>query len=410
VNERTKRRIKYYGAVHGQEEIDAVVEVLSGPPRKLLVGENVERFEKRVANAFGKRFGVMVNAGTSGLYVAIELLGLAPGDEIITTALTFSTDVAAMVRSRLVPVFIDVESDTFNADVNAIEAAIGPRTKAILLPNLIGNAPDWDAVRAVANRYDLICIEDSCDAFAPILRGTPTSARADLTVTSFSMSHIITCAGSGGMVLLDDPALRDRALLLRRWGRSSEIEMFGSRKGMGDGRFFTELDGMVYDSLFMFEDIGWNFEPSELGAAFGLQQLLRLDGFLAARQRIFDRLHRFFATRTEVIAPRQLDGLTTGWQCFPFIIAPDAPFTRAALQRFMETNGIDTRMVWTGNILRQPGFRSIEHRVAPSGLANTDRVMDAGLITPLNPALTDDDCDYIIATVAEFLQQAVPST
>src|SRR5436305_10504842 len=175
--------------------------------------------EERIAALFGKRRGVMCNSGSSALYLAIEVLDLEPGDEIVTSAVTFSTDIAPMIRKGIVPAFVDVTPDTFQIDVDGIEAMIGPRTRAILAPNLIGNAPDWDRIRAIADRHGLRVVEDSRDALGLTLRGTPTGARSDITVTSFALSHIITAAGTGGMLCLDDDAVADRALLLRRGGR-----------------------------------------------------------------------------------------------------------------------------------------------------------------------------------------------
>ncbi|HEX8804813.1 MAG TPA: aminotransferase class I/II-fold pyridoxal phosphate-dependent enzyme, partial [Acidimicrobiales bacterium] len=284
------RRIDYAGSVHDEREIAAVVEVLRGGPTALRIGRNVKAMEARVAALFGKRRGVMCNSGSSALYLAVELLGLEPGDEVVTSAVTFSTDIAPLVRGGLVPAFVDVTPDTYQIDVDAIEEMIGPRTRAILAPNLIGNAPDWDAIRAIADRHALRVVEDSCDALGLTLRGTPTGERADISLTSFALSHIITAAGTGGMVCVDDDALADRALLLRRWGRRSEVQLFGSRKGV-DTRFFSTIDGDVdaieYDNLFIFDEVGWNFEPSELSAAFGLVQLDKLSGNLARRQRNF---------------------------------------------------------------------------------------------------------------------------
>src|SRR5439155_2733212 len=234
---------------------------------------------------FGKQAGIMVNSGSSALYLAVELLGLPPGSEVITSTLTFSTDIASIVRAGLVPTFIDVEPDTFNADVGGIEAMITPQTRAILLPNLSGNAPDWDAVRTIADEHDLIVVEDSCDALGHKLRGTPTGLRSDISLTSFANSHIITCAGNGGMVVLDDEGLRDRGLLLRRWGRRSELQLYGSRKG--ERNLWEDVDGVLYDSMFIFDELGWNFEPSEMGAAFGLEQLKKLPKNYDRRQRNF---------------------------------------------------------------------------------------------------------------------------
>src|SRR5262245_11372876 len=162
--DRMKRRIESAGSVHDDRAVDAVSAVLRGGPQALRIGGQVRVFEARIAALFGKQRGVMCNSGSSALYLAVELLGLQPGDEIVTSPVTFSTDIAPMVRAGLVPVFVDVEADTYNVDVAAIETMIGPRTRAILAPNLIGNVPDWDAIRAIADAHDLQVVEDSCDA------------------------------------------------------------------------------------------------------------------------------------------------------------------------------------------------------------------------------------------------------
>ena len=390
------RRIDYAGSVHDEREIAAVVEVLRGGPTALRIGKHVRAMEARVAELFGKRRGVMCNSGSSALYLAVEVLDLEPGDEIVTSAVTFSTDIAPMIRARLVPAFVDVTPDTFQIDVDGIEAMIGPRTRAILAPNLIGNAPDWDRIRDIADGHDLRVVEDSCDALGLTLRGTPTGTRADISLTSFALSHIITAAGTGGMVCFDDDALADRALLLRRWGRRSEVQLFGSRKGV-DARFFSTIDGDIeYDNLFIFDEVGWNFEPSELSAAFGLVQLDKLGENLARRQRNAELTGAHVARWPHLFTlPRLTDGVETGWHMFPLLVNADSGIRRSELQQWMEGHGVDTRMVWTGNATRQPAFRDRPHRVPVTGLPYADRVMEWGLILPNNHSMTDDDCHYI---------------
>ena len=394
------KRVLYAGSVHDEAEIEAVVEVLRSGPTAFRIGRRVRDFEQQVASLFGKSGGIAVNSGSSALYLAVELLDLPKGSEVLTSVLTFSTDVAAIVRAGLVPVFVDVEPDTYNVDVDALERLIGPDTRAVLVPNLIGNAPDWDRIRAIADEHGLLVVEDSCDALGATLRGTPTGTRSDLSVTSFAASHIITAAGNGGMVCLDDEALRDRGLLLRRWGRSSEVQFYGSRKG--DTRFLAQVDGMEYDSLFVFEELGWNFEPSELGAAFGLEQLKKLPHNHERRQRNFARYLEFFSSRPEQFEPpRQLDGLDTAWLAFPFVIRPESGIVRAELQRQLEERGIDTRMVWTGNVIRQPMMRGVELRADPTGYPNADRVMEHALLLPSNHFMDDDDVDWVCEAIAE---------
>jgi CDP-6-deoxy-D-xylo-4-hexulose-3-dehydrase len=399
------KRVEYAGSVHDDEEIDAVVSVLRGGPSALRIGRNVKEMERLVAATFAKNRGIMVNSGSSALYLAVELLGLQPGDEIITSSVTFSTDVAPMVRAGLVPVFVDVEADTYQIDVAAIESAIGPRTRAILAPNLIGNCPDWDAIRAIADRHALQVVEDSCDCLGATLRGVPTGARSDISVTSFALSHIITAAGTGGMVCVDDEALADRALLLRRWGRRSEVKFFGSQKG--DKRFFSDIDGLEYDDLFIFDEVGWNFEPSEVSAAFGVVQMGKLPINLARRKRNFELLSKHFSGYPDVfVLPRITTDVETGWHMFPIMIKPESGVRRSLFQQHMEAAGIDTRMVWTGNVTRQPAFKDVPHRVAPGGLANADRVMETGLILPCNHAIDDEGIEYMCHTVDQFFRGA----
>jgi CDP-6-deoxy-D-xylo-4-hexulose-3-dehydrase len=400
------RRIDYAGSVHDDREIDAVVEVLRGGPTAMRIGKNVKAMERRVADLFAKKRGVMCNSGSSALYLAYEAIDLQPGEEIITSSVTFSTDVAPIVRKGAVPVFVDVTPDTFQIDVNRIEEMVTPKTRAILAPNLIGNCPDWDVIREIADRHGLLVIEDSCDALGQTLRGTSTGTRADISLTSFALSHIITAAGTGGMVCFDNDELADRALLFRRWGRRSELQLFGSLKGKVD-RFFSAIDdGLEYDNIFIFDENGWNFEPSEISAAFGLVQLDKLEENLARRQRSFAITSSHLAKYPHLfILPQLTEGIETGWHMFPFIIQPDSGIRRAELQQWMESHGVDTRMVWTGNITRQPMLRDQEFRVPSDGLPNADRVMEWGLIVPNNHSLSDDDCNYIGECIDGFVAE-----
>ena len=395
-------RVFYSSSVHDEREIAAVVEVLRSGPQGLWPGRRVNAMERRVAERFGKRRGVMVNSGSSALYLAIELLGLAPGAEIVTCGLTFSTDLAPMVRSGLVPALVDCEPDTYCVDVDRVAEMIGPRTGALLFPNLIGNAPDWDRLREIADEHGLPLVEDSCDTLGPVLRGRPTGERTTLTVTSFANSHIITCGGNGGMLLLDDEDLRDRAVMLRRWGRRSELQFFGSKRS--EHSFWEDLDGIEYDNQFIFDELGWNFEPSEMGAAFGLVQLDKLDDNLARRRHLFDRYTAWVQDHADVFgAPRQTPELETAWLGYPLAIRPDAGFARPDLQQFLDGRGIDTRTIWTGNAARQPMLAGREMRLPADGLPNADAVMARGVLLPLSHAITDETHDFVLTSLDEFL-------
>ncbi|HQV58434.1 MAG TPA: DegT/DnrJ/EryC1/StrS family aminotransferase, partial [Ilumatobacteraceae bacterium] len=316
-------RIFYSSSVHDQREIDAVVGVLQSGPQGLWPGRRVTAMERQVAALFGKARGVMCNSGSSALYMALELLELPEDAEVLTCALTFSTDIAPIVRGGWTPAFVDCEADTFCIDIDKMAEMISPRTAAILVPNLIGNAPDWDRISELAEAHNLPTIEDSCDTIGPLLRGRPTGERSTITVTSFANSHVITCAGNGGMLMVNDDGWRDRALMLRRWGRRSELHFYGSKKR--DRNFWEDMDGVPYDNQFIFDELAWNFEPSEIGAAFGLEQLKKLPDNLARRRRNFELYSRFFADHADRFElPRQTDALETAWLGYPLVIRPDA--------------------------------------------------------------------------------------
>jgi CDP-6-deoxy-D-xylo-4-hexulose-3-dehydrase len=394
-------RITYARATHGEEEIQAVLDVLRSGHQGLRIGKHVAAMETRVAELSGQRYGVMCNSGSSALYLAVELLGLPAGSEVITSPLTFSTDVAPLVRAGLVPVFVDVEPATFNADAAKIEELVTERTGAILLPNLAGNAPDWDAVRAVADRHGLKVIEDTCDALGATLRGTPTGARADYSCTSFAMAHIITCAGTGGMVMTQDEGDREKALLLRRWGRRSEPNLFGSN---GVGRVFREqLDGVDYDNDFIFDVLSWNFEPSELGAAYGLQQLDKLAANYRRRKEIFAAYTAAFGAHPDLFTPPvEQPGLDTAWLCYPVLINADAPFSRSDLQESIEADGIDTRTVWSGNVTRHPMMAGVTYRQPDDGLPHADAVFERGMSLGMSHGLTDAEVERVTDAVHRY--------
>jgi CDP-4-dehydro-6-deoxyglucose reductase, E1 len=395
-------RVFYSSSVHDEREIEAVVEVLRSGPQGLWPGRRVNAMERQVSALFGKSRGVMVNSGSSALYLAVELLGLEPGAEVVTCGLTFSTDIAPLVRAGLVPVLVDCEADTYCVDVDRVAEMVTPRTGAMLFPNLIGNAPDWDALRAVAGAHGLPLVEDSCDTLGPLLRGRPTGERSDLTVTSFANSHILTAGGNGGMLLVDDEALRDRALMLRRWGRRSEVQFYGSKRGERD--FWEDLDGIRYDNQFIFDELAWNFEPSEMGAAFGLVQLEKLEENLARRRRLFEAYTAFFAGHVDrVVLPRQLPELETAWLGYPLVIREGAGFDRPDLQAFLDGRGIDTRTIWTGNVARQPMLRDRRVVLPDDGLPHADEVMARGVLLPLSHAIDESTFEFVLHTLGEFL-------
>lgn len=395
------RKITESGAVHDEREIAAVLDVLN--TTTLDLGPRVDEFETRVAALLGKRHAVFVNSGTSALRLAIDLLGCKRGDEIVTSVLTFSSDIAPMAQSGIVPAFVDVEPDTYQIDVDALEEMIGPRTKAILTPNLVGNVPDWDRIRQIADRHGVIVVEDTCDVLGAKLRGEITGKRADIVVTSFARTHAMTCAGNGGAIAVDDEAWHDANLVRRRWGRRSETYLYGSRKGK-DERFGPLADGTPYDLIFVFDDLGYNFEPSEIMAAYGLVQLDKLEDFNRRRQHAFSMLDDVMQRHDgKVRRPRTTDGADTTWMRYCLML--DASIDRTDFQQRLLDRGVATRMVWTGNILRQPGFSSIEHRAPTGGFPNADAVMDRAISLPVHHALTSDDIGYLCEVTDEVLRE-----
>ncbi len=394
------------GAIADEREIEAVVAVMRNNP-KLDIGEATETLERRTAEYLSKDYGMMVNSGSSALRIAIDLLHLERGDEIITSPLCFSTDIAPMVQSGIVPVFADITPNTYQLDTEQIESMIGPRTKAILVPNLCGNCPDWDAIRTIADKHGLAVVEDSADVLDSWQRGTRTGTRSDISITSFARSHAMTAGGTGGMVGVNDPDLFDEALSLRRWGRQSERFLFGSDKEkMQEGgleRFGQLADGTPYDLIFVFDSIGYNFEPNELSAAYGLVQMDKLPGFNAQRQANWTKFNDFFATRDGLTAGDTTPETDTTWMRFCFTLDEDFGLGRNEVQGFLEDRGISTRMVWTGNILRQPAFANIEHRQPEGGLPNCDRMMDRALSLPVFHGLNADHIGFMCEQVDELL-------
>lgn len=383
-------RVNYGQTVHGEEEIAAVVEVLRTSTQ---MGRNVRAMQERVAKLFEKRHGIMVNSGSSANYLAVELLNLPPGSEVITPALTFATTVGPIVRHKLVPAFVDAAEATYNIDVNQIEAMIGPKTRAMMIPSLIGNLPDWSRIRQIADAHGLKVVEDSADTLGATLNGQSTGVHSHISTTSFYGSHVINAAGNGGMLCVNDDELARRALLLRSWGRTSSL--FVESENI-ENRFNIDLDGFSYDAKFVFEELGYNLEPSEMGAAFGLVQLDKLEANITARERNFQRQREFFSSYEHwFVLPKQLQQARTGWLAFPLTLRPDAPFSRRDMQLHMERNDVQTRPVFTGNVLRQPAMKNVEMRKSTEGYKVADQVMRGGVLLACHHGLNDAQIDYM---------------
>jgi len=391
--------VPYGKTVHGEEEIEAVVKVLRTSTQ---MSKNVREMEERIAALYDKKYGIMVNSGSSALYLAADLLNYEPGAEIITPALTFSTTVAPIVKKGWIPVFIDVEEGTYNIDANKVEEMITPNTKAMIIPNLMGNLPDWKKLREIADKHNLFVLEDSADTLGAEIGGLSSGRFTDMSTTSFYGSHIINCAGNGGMLCVNTEAFYDRGRLLRSWGRSSSLFVESEKI---ENRFNVEVDGIPYDAKFVFEEPGYNIEPSEMGAAFGIVQLNKLKSNIDTRTANYLRMRDFFAQYEEFfILPKQLPDSRTGWLAYASTIRETAPFIRRDLQIFLEKRNIQTRTVFTGNILRQPGFKNVAHKAAAGGYPESDKVMRGGMLLACHHGLSEEQIAHVMESVTVFMK------
>jgi CDP-6-deoxy-D-xylo-4-hexulose-3-dehydrase len=392
--------ISYAKTVYGQEEIDAVVKCLNESTQ---MGNYSRKFEAEIAELFDKKECLYVNSGSSALFIGIEAFDFPNGGEVITPALTFGTSVGCLIKNSLVPVFVDVEPLTYCIDVNEIEKAINNKTVAILAPNLMGNLCNWPEIRKIADKYNLVVIEDSADTLGATINGKSSGVYSDMSITSFYGSHIINCAGNGGALLLNDKKIIEKAKLLRSWGRSSSL--FNEKSEAIENRFDVNLDGIDYDAKFVFEAVGYNVEGSEIGAAFGLEQLKKLQKNILTRKNNFKRQCDFFNQHKQYFSnPVETDNINTAWLAFPILINKNAPFSRKDFQIYLEKRNIQTRVVFTGNIIRQPMMKGQKYKTVDQGYPNSDAIMERGVLLPLHHGLTDEMFKRLHKTIAEFIE------
>ena len=394
-------QISYAKTVYGKEEVDAVVKCLSESTQ---MGNYSRKFEAKIANLFSKEYCLYVNSGSSALFIGVEAFNFPSGSEVITPALTFSTSIGCLVKNNLVPVFVDVEEHTYNIDCSQIEPLISEKTVAILAPNLMGNLCDWPTIRKIADKYNLVVIEDSADTLGATIDGKSSGFYTDMSITSFYGSHIINCAGNGGALAINDKNVMEKAKLLRSWGRSSSL--FDENSESIENRFNIDLEGIEYDAKFVFETVGYNLEGNEVGASFGMAQLEKLDKNIETRQENFKRQCNFFSKYSQFFhIPIESKSFNTAWLAFPLLINKDAPFSRKELQIYLEKRNIQTRVVFTGNILRQPMTANIDKVVRPGGYPNADAVMERGILLPLHHGLTESMFNRFHSTIDEFISQ-----
>jgi CDP-6-deoxy-D-xylo-4-hexulose-3-dehydrase len=401
--------IPYSGRVFDGSEIELLVQ--SALDAWITAGPYAAEFERALAAYTRARGAVFVNSGSSA-----NLLGLASctspklerplqaGDEVITPAAGFPTTVNPIVQVGCVPVFVDVELGTYNPDPERIERAIGPRTRAVMLAHAVGNPFDAAAYRALADRHGLFLIEDTCDGLGGSLNGKMLGTFGDCGTLSFYPAHQMT-TGEGGAVLCNDPVRQKIVESFRDWGKDCWCEpgkddTCGKRFGWQLGRL---PEG--YDHKYIFSHLGYNLKATDLQAALGLAQLRRVPAFVARRRENFAGLLSALEPFADVLVlPRTIAGAEPSWFAFPITVRADAPFTKNDFVAFLEDRRIATRSLFGGNLLRQPAWDGVEHRVADT-LANSDTIMASTFLIGVYPGIDDERLQYVQRTLRAFLER-----
>jgi len=394
-----KKFISYGKNVYNNDEIGAVLNTLK---KSTQMGKSVLEFESKISKMFGKKYGLMVNSGSSALILALKALSIKEGSEVITPCLNFGTTVSSILLNNLVPILVDVNVQTLQIDIGLIEKKISKKTKAILVPNLIGNIPDWKRLKQIAKKNKLFLIEDSADTLGAKIDNKPTGLYSDISITSFYGSHVISCAGNGGMLLTNNKQIFTKSKVLRSWGRLSSLlkdsENINKRLGI-------KLKGFDYDKKFVFSEIGYNFEPSEIGASFGLVQLKKFNTFSKLRNKNFNYHVNFFKKiKKYFLIPEVNKNVKTNFLAYPIIINSNKDFNRKELQIFLEKNNIQTRPIFSGNILRHPAFEGIiSKKNKLNQFKSADYIMKNGILIGCHQGLKKKEIQYIHTTIVKFL-------
>jgi len=401
-------RVNYAGRVYDERELIAAMEAVLD--FWLTAGPRAESFEEGLARFLGLRHALAVNSGSSANLVAMAALRsrrlerpLNPGDEVITPAVGFPTTVAPIVQNGLIPVFVDCHLGTYNLDPAQLGAALSERTRAIFLAHTLGNPAEMEPVMEFARAHDLRVIEDVCDALGATYDGRMVGTFGDLATLSFYPAHHIT-TGEGGAVLTDDPLLARIARSIRDWGRDCWCRHDSPPTGACGRRFGWTIPGLdePYDHRYLFVEIGYNLKMTDVQAAIGLAQLEKLPGFIAARRRNFHLLYEGLRPYEEfLLLPAWNDRAEPSWFAFPITVRPSAPFSRRDLVAFLEERNIETRLLFAGNIVRQPGYRNIPHRVV-GDLANSDLVLRSTFFIGVYPGLDEGRVNYMLEVFEDF--------
>ena len=393
----------YYGkAVYDNKEIKAVINVLKNNSLNLIDGPHVKILERKVSRIFGKKFGLMVNSGSSANLLALASFNFKKGSEIITPTLTFSTTVAPIYQLGLTPHFIGVLNNKFIADTDQIEKCINKKTVAIMIPNLLGNIPKWRDIYKIAKKYNLKVIEDSADTIGYLVNKKNLGKYSDITTNSFYASHIINGAGFGGIACFNDFDLYEKAKLLRGWGRSSAT--FNESEKIED-RFDVKINGIEYDKKYIFSKLGYNFLPSEISAAFAIEQIKKLKQNIRLRRYNFLFLKKFFENYDHLFKlPEMHSDVRTPWLAFPLVIKKNKKFTRREMQIFFEKNNVQTRTIFTGNILKQPIMKSLKYKKHKISDKIADDVMKNGILLGCHQGLKKYELNYICKVFKKFVR------
>ena len=401
-------RVHYGGRVYDERELIAAVD--SCLDFWLTAGPCAETLEHRLAEYVGVKHALVVNSGSSANLVALAALcsrqldrPLVPGDEVITAAMGFPTTVAPIVQNGLMPVFVDCELGTYNLDVEQLDPALSERTRAVFVAHTLGNPVEMESVMAFARDHDLYVIEDTCDALGSTYDGRMAGAFGHLATLSFYPAHHMT-TGEGGAVLTDDPQLAGIARSLRDWGRGCWCRHDSPPTGACGHRFEWQIPGLdePYDHRYLFVEIGYNLKMTDVQAAIGLAQIDKLPDFCAARRRNFRRLYKGLKPHEEfLLLPTWDQRAEPSWFAFPITVRPGAPFTRRDLITFLEERNVETRLLFAGNILRQPGYRDIPRRIVGE-LTNADTVIRSTFFVGVYPGLDDARIDYMLDGFADF--------
>ncbi|MGD0797216.1 MAG: lipopolysaccharide biosynthesis protein RfbH [Acidobacteriaceae bacterium] len=376
-------------------------------------GRFAKEFERRLAAFVGVRSASLVNSGSSANLVALSALtspklgarALRPGDEVLTVAAGFPTTVNPIFQNRLVPVFVDVTLPTYEIDVSKLEAAYSPKMKAVMIAHTLGNAFDLDAVTAFCRAHKLWLIEDCCDALGSTYKGRKVGTFGDIATVSFYPAHHIT-TGEGGAVMTDKPILQVLIDSFRDWGRDCWCEP-GMDNTCGK-RFDWQLGTLPcgYDHKYTYSHVGYNLKATDMQGALGLSQIAKLPHFIERRKENFTYLKASLRPLEEsLILPEATDHSDPSWFGFPIGVKQGAPFTRDQLTRALEAQKIGTRLLFAGNLLRQPAYQGWEHRVVGE-LTNTDFVMNQVFWIGVFPGLTKEMLDFVVKTATDFVMTA----